>query len=272
VTPLVRLGIRVHGEHAETALAQLLDLLPGGMEERRMGEDVEFATYAEADALPDLDAVRGQLGAALAGVSRAPVPEDWARRWHAYLQPVTVEAAGLRLTVRPPWVPGDDDDLVVDPDALFGAGTHPTTRLVLRLLLAEPEPRGGLCDWGAGTGVLAVAAARLGWSPVTAVELDPAAAAVVAANAQANCVAVRAREADLTRDDPPWAGTVCANLFAPLLRRLAESVARPPERLLLSGVLAAEADGVAGAWAARGVREERRLEEDGWAACLLVAA
>ena len=271
MSELVRLGIRVHGEQAETALAALLDLLPGGLEERALGDDVEFATYGQADALPDPAVLRDRLGGALAELSRAPVPEDWARRWHAHLGPVTVEEPGRALTIRPPWVPGEPGDLVVDPDVMFGAGTHPTTRLVLRLLLGC-EPGGALCDWGAGTGVLAVAAARLGWAPVTALELDAAAVALIAANGAANGVAIDARAADLTAEATPWAPTVCANLFAPLLTALAASVERPPERLLLSGVLTREAGGVAAAWAARGLREARRLEEDGWAASLLVAA
>jgi ribosomal protein L11 methyltransferase len=269
VTGLVRLGIRVHGGQAETALAALLELLPGGLEERRLGDDVEYATYGAPDALPDECAVRERLGPALAALSREPVPEDWARRWHAFLGPVTVTEAGRSLTVRPPWVPGEPGDLVVDPDVMFGAGTHPTTRLVLRLLLAGPRPAGPLCDWGAGTGVLAVAAARLGWGPVTAIELDEAAAAVIAGNATANGVTVDVRVGDLAAGEPPWAPVVCANLFAPLLLRLAEAVERPPDVLLLSGVLAGEADGVAAAWAARGLREARRLEEDGWAALRL---
>jgi ribosomal protein L11 methyltransferase len=272
VSALVRLGIRVHGEQAEAALAALLELLPDGLEERRMGDDVEYATYGAPDALPDPALVRERLGTALAGVSREPVPEDWARRWHAFLGPVTVREGGRSVTVRPPWVPGEEADLVVDPDVLFGAGTHPTTRLVLRLLLADPRPEGALCDWGAGTGVLAVAAARLGWAPVTAIELDAAAAEIVAANAARNGVAVEARAGDLTAEEPPWAPTVCANLFRPLLVRLAGSVARPPERLLLSGVLTGEAGEVAAAWSRRGLRETARLEEDGWAAVRLERA
>jgi ribosomal protein L11 methyltransferase len=266
---LVRLGIRVHSAEAESALAALLELLPDGLEERRLGDDVEYATYGASDALPDAALVRERLGPALAGLSRDPVPEDWARRWHAFLGPVTVAEGDRSLTVRPPWVPGEPGDLVVDPDVLFGAGTHPTTRLVLRLLLADPRAGGALCDWGAGTGVLAVAAARLGWAPVTAIELDAAAAEIIAGNGARNGVAVDARAGDLTADDPPWAPTVCANLFRPLLLRLAEGVARPPERLLLSGVLAEEGDEVAAAWSRRGLRETARLEEEGWAALAL---
>ena len=71
---------------------------------------------------------------------------------------------------------------MIDPGVYFGAGTHPTTRLCLELL-QKREPGGALCDWGAGTGVLAIAAARLGFAPVTAVEVDPGALEVIARNA-----------------------------------------------------------------------------------------
>ena len=79
---------------------------------------------------------------------------------------------------------------MIDPGALFGAGAHPTTQLCLELLL-DAEPGGALCDWGAGTGVLAVAAARLGWAPVTAVEVMPDGLEAIRANAAANGVEVR---------------------------------------------------------------------------------
>jgi ribosomal protein L11 methyltransferase len=266
---LVRLGFRVQGDQADEALAALIELLPDGVEERRVGAEVEYATYGPADALPTPEAVRERLGDALTGITWADVPENWERRWHEFLGPIQVREGDRELTIRPPWLPGGPDDLVVDPDVLFGAGTHPTTRLVLRLLLAE-APGGPLCDWGAGTGVLAVAAARLGFAPVTAVELDAGAAGVIAANARTNGVEVDARVGDA--GEAPWAPIVCANLFAPLLTRLAAEIDRPPERLLLSGVLVGEADAVAATWAARGLTEARRLEEEGWAASLLVAA
>jgi len=270
VTGLVRLGIRVHGDQADTALAELLDLLPGGVEERTVGPDVEYATYGAADVLPERAEVEARLGSALAGLSRESVPENWERRWHEFLRPVEVREGGRSVAIRPPWIAGEPGDLVIDPGALFGAGTHATTRLCLRLLLAEPAPGGPLSDWGAGSGLLAIAAARLGWAPVSAVELDPAAVAAIRANADANGVAVDARQADLTATPAPWAPTVCANLTGPLLRELAASVERAPRRLLISGLLRDDADAVAAAWAVRGLREARRIEQDGWAGSLLV--
>jgi ribosomal protein L11 methyltransferase len=272
VTAIVRLGVRVHAEQAERALAELLELVPGGLEERQVGDEVEYAVYGAPDELPERAEVRARLGGALVALTREPVPENWERRWHEFLGPIVAREGDRLLTVRPPWIEGAAEDLVIDPDVLFGAGTHATTRLCLRLLLAVPEPHGPLCDWGAGTGVLAIAAARLGWDPVAAVEVDPAAVAVIEANALANGVAVDARAGDVTTHPPAWAPTVCANLTGPLLRGLAAAGERPPERLIVSGVLGAEADEVVAAWAARGLRELRRIEEDGWAGSLLVGS
>ncbi len=120
-----------------------------------------------------------------------------------------------RLAVRPPWIAGRDDDLVIEPGVSFGAAAHPTTQLCLELL--QELPHGPLADWGCGSGVLAIAAARLGFAPVVAIELDPAAASLARENAarerggRARCVT-----GDVTRE-APWAPTIVANLTLPLL-------------------------------------------------------
>jgi ribosomal protein L11 methyltransferase len=256
--PIVRLGIRVRADRAEVALADLLPLLAAGAEERSVDGDVEFSTYAPVGELPGVDAIRALAGDAVVDVVSEPVPDGWERRWHEFLRPVRVGA----LVVRPPWVDGPDDDLVIDPGLCFGAGTHPTTRLCLALLQELPAG-GALCDWGAGTGVLAVAAARLGWAPVTAVEVDPAAIAVIERNAALNDAPVHAVRGDLTRD-APWAPVVVANLPRPLLLDVA--TARRPDRLIASGMLADEVDDVAAAF---GMRELRRVSEGEWAAVVL---
>jgi ribosomal protein L11 methyltransferase len=257
--PLVRLGIRVRADRAETALAQLLPILQAGAEERDVEGAVEFSLYAPAGELPRLNDIRALAGDALIEVVSEPVPEGWERRWHEYLRPVRVGA----LVVRPPWVEGAAGDLVIDPGVFFGAGTHATTQLCLRLL--QDLPAGGpLCDWGAGTGVLAVAAARLGWEPVTAVEVDPGALEVISLNAMANRVAVTTRWLNLAATPAPWAPTVVANLTRELL--LDVVIERPPERMIVSGLLRGEVDEVVGAL---GMREERRLEQGEWAGVLL---
>ena len=185
MSSLVRLGIRVRADRAEVALAQLLPLFAAGVEERELDGDVEFSLYAPRGELPAVDEIRALAGDAVVDVVSEPVPDGWERRWHEFLRPVRVGS----LVVRPPWLDGAADDLVIDPGVFFGAGTHATTQLCLQLLQDE-KPGGPLCDWGAGTGVLAIAAARLGWEPVLAVEVQPRAIEQISLNAMANHVAV----------------------------------------------------------------------------------
>jgi ribosomal protein L11 methyltransferase len=260
---LVRLGIRVRAEQAEVTLANLLPLLGAGAEERDLGGSVEYAVYLPEGELPPPEAVRALGGEGVLGTITEPVREGWERRYLEHLRPVR---AG-ELTIRPPWLEGSPGDIVIDPDTTFGAGTHESTRLSLELL-QRLEPAGALCDWGAGSGVLAIAAARLGWGPVTALELDPDAAAVIAANARANGVEVEVRAPfDLLADDPPWAPTVLANLTPVLHRELAARIAWPPERLIAAGFLARHADDVAPLYAP--LREVDRAVEGEWAAVSL---
>jgi ribosomal protein L11 methyltransferase len=258
-TPLVRLGIQVRADDAELALAQLLPLLPGGAEEREVQGGIEYSLYAPAGELPHRDEIAALVGDALIDVVSEPVPEGWERRWHDFLRPVRVG----EIVVRPPWIDGADDDLVIDPGVYFGAGTHPTTQLCLELL-QEIEPRGPLCDWGAGTGVLAVAAARLGWEPVTAVELEAGALETISVNAATNHVAVSTHWMDLTTTPAPWTPVAIANLPRTVLVEVL--IERAPELLIASGVLTREAAEVARAF---GMREQERRTHGEWAAVVL---
>jgi ribosomal protein L11 methyltransferase len=259
--PLVRLAIRVRADRADVALAQLLPILQAGAEEREVEGVVEFSLYAPAGELPRLDDIRALAGDALIEIVSEPVPEGWERRWHDYLRPVRVGS----LVVRPPWLAGADSDVVIDPGVFFGAGTHATTQLCLALL-QEIEPAGALCDWGAGTGVLAIAAARLGWEPVTAVEVDPGALEAISLNAAANHVGVTTRWLNLAASPAPWAPVVTANLTRELLLDVAALIERPPELLIASGLLVGEVDEVVAAF---GLREQERREQGEWAAVVL---
>ena len=260
--PLVRLGIRVRREQAEVALAALLPLLHAGAEETEPAPgEVEYATYAPRAELPAERDIRALAGDAVLDVTLTDVPGGWETRWHDHLRPVRVGA----LRVRPPWVEGAADDLVIDPGALFGAGTHPTTQLCLELLL-DAEPDGALCDWGAGTGILAIAAARLGWEPVVAVEVDPGALELISLNAAANRVAVTTRWLNLAATPAPAAPTVVANLTRELLLDVAAIVEQRPGRLIASGLLTGEVDEVVAAF---GMREQRRVARGEWAAVVL---
>ncbi len=151
---------------------------------------------------------------------------------------------------------------MIDPGQAFGTGSHPTTRLVLELL-AELEPAGALADWGCGSGILAIAAAKLGWAPVLACDHDPASVEATLAGASANGVSLEVSRCDLRRESGPWAPTVLANLVRPLLLDVASVMTRPPERLIASGLLVGEVDEVVAAF---GLREARRIEGGGWAA------
>ena len=172
--------------------------------------------------------------------------------------------------MRPPWEPARPGalDVVIDPGQAFGTGAHPTTRLCLELLCDLPA-RGPLADWGCGSGVLALAAARLGFDPVLACDHEPASVDATLAAAAANDVAVEVSRCDLRRAPGPWAPTVTANLVRPLLLEVAALMERPPERLIASGLETGEADEVAAAFARRGLREQARREGDGWSAILL---
>jgi len=159
-------------------------------------------------------------------------------------------------------------DIVIDPGQAFGTGSHDTTRACLELML-RLAPSGSFADIGCGSGVLAIAAARLGWSPVTALDHEPEAVRAARANGQANCADVEARRFDLRREPPPRADTIAANLLRPLLLELAAGLSNPPLHLVAGGLLRAEADEVAGAFGRRGLRERERRETGEWATILL---
>ena len=187
------------------------------------------------------------------------------------------------FVVRPPWVSSERQsgdaagrDLVIDPGHTFGSGSHPTTRLALEALAAVVGPGAAVLDVGCGSGVLAVAAARLGAGRVDAVDVDPAAREATAANASANAVAVRVLTVERITGSEDVAGpydVVVANIGAAVLCELAAPLAGVAPTYVLTGFLATQADGVAGAYAATaGCAEAARTEdEEGWVALVLRA-
>jgi ribosomal protein L11 methyltransferase len=264
---LIRLAVRVGRGQSELVLAELLELAPGGVEEVDVSDAViEYAVYGAPGELPELPDLEAAAGGALVEVSTTEIADDWAERWREFHRPVVV---GDRLTVRAPWhEPGTTAiDLVIDPGRAFGTGAHATTRLCLELLASLP-PAGSLLDLGCGSGVLAIAAARLGFAPVVALDNDPAAVSAARANAAANGVELEVGQADLRRDALPAADTVVANLLAPLVVELAGRLDRA-RRVIAGGILADEADQVASAFAAAGLRERRRVRAGDWVALLV---
>jgi ribosomal protein L11 methyltransferase len=277
---VIRLAVRCRPEQADVVLAQLLELVPGGVEEDRGNGYVEFAIYGPPGELPELPDLEAAAGGELVEIETSEVPDDWADRWRDFHEPVLV--ADGRLVVRPSWedtpAVGTEVEIVVDPGRAFGTGAHATTRSCLTLMLGLADrglAAGGLADWGSGSGVLAIAAARLGWEPVVGCDHEPAAVEAAAANAVANGVEVAVGRVNLREEVPPEAPTVVANLTAPLLLPLAARMASRefavPERIVLSGLLLGERDRVAGAYAAAGMTVEDEIADGDWAALSLVA-
>jgi ribosomal protein L11 methyltransferase len=311
---VIRLAVRVRREHAELVLAQLLELAPTGVEEVGHGDSVEYAVYGAPGELPSLPALHAAAGDALVQVATREIPDDWGVRWKLFHKPVVVSAPASQsrgakavptLVVRPPWEEpvlgvgdgvdgdcaaggvrmqvGEIEQLVIDPGQAFGTGAHATTRQCLALLLglaARERSRGALVDVGSGSGVLAIAAARLGFAPVTAIDNERESVAAARANAAANGVHVDARRGDL-RDPsaltaaigdlaPGERPVVVANLLYPLLCELAATLPYAPAHLIAGGMLPEQVEPVTAEFASRlgmGVRE--RAQEGGWAAVWL---
>jgi ribosomal protein L11 methyltransferase len=263
---VIRLALRVRREDAEVALAELLELAPSGVEEVDLGDRVEYAIYGAPGELPDLPDLEAAAGDALVEISTTEVADDWAERWKTFHRPVEIGP----LRVRPPWADARDGDIVVDPGQAFGTGGHATTRLCLELLL-DLEPHGPLADLGCGSGVLAIAAAKLGWSPVVALDFDPLAVEATVENARVNGVELDVARWDLRDAPAPASPTVAANLLRPLLLQLRFD--ETPRTLIASGILRREADEVAAHFAAtHGLGERRRVSDGDWSALLLAAS
>lgn len=228
--------------------------------------------YGAPGELPALPALTAAAGGALVEVSTEEIADDWDTRWRAFHRPLVL---GERLAVRPPWEPavGRGVELVIDPGRAFGTGAHATTRLCLEALL-ELQPGGSFVDLGCGSGVLAIAASKLGWAPVTALDQDAAAVEATRFNAERNGVQLTVHGYDL-RTDPverSVASTVAANLLAPLLVTWATCLARAaelPQRVIASGLLATEADRVSEAFSQLGFGEAARRARGGWLALVL---
>lgn len=270
---MIRLAVRCRPAEAELVLAELAVLAPNGVEEERGRDYVEYAIYGAEGELPDLGAVEAAAGDGLVEVVAAEIPDDWADRWQDFHEPVLI--AG-RIWVRPSWAEPRSGaiDVVVDPGRAFGTGAHATTRLCLELLveLADRGAAGGpLTDLGSGSGLLAIAAAKLGWAPVEGFDHEQASLQAAAANAAANGVELELSRVNLREALPTLAPTVVANLTAPLLRHIAAHLEdrELPQCLVCSGLLEAEADEVSSAFGRAGLAERERRFEGDWASISL---
>jgi ribosomal protein L11 methyltransferase len=272
---LIRLTATVAVADAEVALAEACAALGTGcVEEDGPGGTVRL-TFWTAAGSADADRLRAALlgariHAALDESAEGQAWEDATRRFHR-----PVEIAG-RLLVRPPWEPPRPPllDVEIDPGMAFGTAQHATTRACLTLLAGITGPGGSLLDVGCGSGVLSVAARRLGWTPVTAIDHDPLCVDATLANARRNGVELTVARRTIGRDRLPAASVVLANLTGTVLRALADALPEPAPRILIvSGLRPAEVEDVAYAFRRHGLhpgaREGDRIDEDGWSSVLL---
>jgi ribosomal protein L11 methyltransferase len=178
----------------------MIELFPEGFAEERQPGSVVLSAFTD-------EAGAARLKEAFGEVATEVVPEGWEDEWKRFHRPVEVGS----LWIGPPWeTPPAAGAVVIDPGRAFGTGGHATTRLCLELLhVVEPA---SLLDVGCGSGVLAIAAARLGFDPVVAVDADGAAVEATVRNALANDVRIDARRLDARVDPLPEAEVVVANV------------------------------------------------------------
>lgn len=200
--------------------------------------------------------------------------EDWATVWKSHYRPQHI---GRRIVLKLPeqdYAP-DDDEVVIDlePGMAFGTGLHATTRMCLSCLEELVNPGDRLLDMGTGSGVLAIAAARLGAGSILALDNDPTAVAVARENVARNSVAHAARveegSLDYLRDHqvPPLDGIV-ANIIAEVIvdmmeSGLAESL-KPRGWLVASGIIPPAEGIVRAAFDSYGIQATNRYQEDDW--------
>lgn len=299
----VEVSLTVNGEAAEAVADVLARYAPGGValeatrveqapesEKARPAGDVRVRAYLPAD--DTLEATRARLEEALWHMGQLlplPAPEyrpvaeaDWAESWKANYQPIRI---GKRLHIVPAWLSPalaeGDVALRLDPGMAFGTGTHPTTQLCLRAIERHLAPGQRVLDLGTGSGILAIAAAKLGAEQVLGVDIDAEAVRVARENVEANGVAaaVQVEQGSLAevlagQYGPGWRGVplVVANILAHIIEKmlgqgLAETVA-PGGLLVMSGILESQAYLVLGAMVPHGLSLVAEEKVDDWVALI----
>lgn len=266
----LEVSLTVNGEAAEAVADVLTRFAPEGVaiegiqfevtpDERGLPVgDVIVRAYLPAD--DQLEATRAKLEQALWHLGQLlPLPaptyqpiadKNWSESWKANFQPIRV---GKRLMIVPAWLnpplAPDDIPIRLDPGMAFGTGTHPTTQLCLAAIEKHVRPEQAVLDLGTGSGILAIAAAKLGAGPVWALDIDPEAVRVAGENARANQVASRlqiergslAHVLSANYSAPFVVANILARILNDMLSQGLAQTVRPGGLLVLSGILEAQA-------------------------------
>jgi ribosomal protein L11 methyltransferase len=274
---------------AEAVVAAMLDLFPAGPSSEETPEGTRVCGYLPDghDVAATLSALEARLAAIPGDLTGGTPPavsqgsvreEDWAHAWKEFYHAFRLDG---RLVIKPTWrawPPAGDpgaarpDDLIIelDPEMAFGTGTHATTQLCLRALEAELRPGDRVLDVGCGSGILAIAAARLGARFVSAVDLDPVAVSTTLANAARNGVGETlevARGGLAAAAQGPF-DLIVANVNPPVVAAIAGDVAHllaPGGLYLASGTSDEHAESVTVAVVDAGLELVRVDHQEGWA-------
>jgi ribosomal protein L11 methyltransferase len=303
VSKWLEVSLTVNGETAEAVADVLTRFAPDGValeatrvEQSPDSESAEAAgeviVRAYLPAGEDLEQRQAQLEEALwhlgqllplpAPAYRAVAEADWAEDWKVNYKPVRI---GRRLMIVPAWLnpPLEPDDVAIrlDPGMAFGTGTHPSTQLCLKAIERHLTLGARMVDLGTGSGILAIAAAKLGSGPVLALDIAPEAVRVTRENAAANGVAdgivvAQASLAELLRGDfgPEWSQTplvvanILASIITPMLEQGLASVVAPGGLLVLSGILDTQAYRILAALETAGLTIAAQEQSEDWVAIL----
>jgi ribosomal protein L11 methyltransferase len=283
----VEVSVEVPAEAVDAVANHLIESgAPGVIEETgaspaRIRVRAHFAEAAVAEVTAGLRRFLDRLDADFPGAAAADVEtlrvheDDWAEGWKQHFPPIDI---GSRLRIRPPWMPPGSDgrlEVVIEPARAFGTGQHASTRGCL--LATEDLFAAGVLspvlDVGTGSGILSIAAVRLGASEVLAIDVDDVAVATATENFRRNGVADRARA--LAGTIPVVGGSyplVLANLLAGILIDIFPELAErtiPRGWVVGSGLLDADAEVVADAGRASGLHFHKAYSIDGWTTLVL---